>query len=107
MQRIHPISEDSCRPLVGRTVLLCLRDGSEFVGVLTGIENGHLVFGEEEAAAKSGKPSKTKGKGSVEKDAATDLSGFPPFGFGADGPFVPRRLTFDIAFIALLFLLTV
>ncbi|BFH62691.1 hypothetical protein [Paenibacillus azoreducens] len=45
MQFIHPISEDTIRPHMGKRVCAVLCNGTYYYGVVTDVRDGHLVLG--------------------------------------------------------------
>ncbi|GIP40868.1 hypothetical protein J31TS4_41480 [Paenibacillus sp. J31TS4] len=108
MHRIHPVNEETCAPFRGLPVLVVLKDGTQHVGMLSGIQNGQLVLNDDgsspSVAAKrkararnSKKPQRTKAK----PDAGVNALA-PPFGYG---PVLGGRLAFDLTDVTLLFLL--
>jgi hypothetical protein len=118
MYRIHPITEESCRPHCGKPVLVILADGTEIQGVLSRVSGGKLYLNEEggaEAALSSKKTSvkavrpriktrKVRKSGNVAAVRPHGVGPVPgPYGYPA--PFLGPLLVFDLAFIAALFIL--
>ena len=72
MQPFHPITEKSCRSLVGKPVLVYLTNGSEIYGIVSRVEKNKLILNDNrqaklKSASKNTKPTLTK-KG--EKEAS-------------------------------------
>jgi hypothetical protein len=44
MNTVHPVSEESVKPLVGQFVCAVLQDGSFYVGTVRGVENGEVIL---------------------------------------------------------------
>lgn len=128
MQRIHPITEESCRSHCGKPVLLYLNDGTEIQGILSRVSGGKLYLNEEggdvsakgrastkKASIKSGRHGKKAGKSRKTGKIAVYTSYSRPApgplgisGFGSEfgpGPFFGPLLVFDLAFIAAIFVL--
>ncbi|MDR6554177.1 hypothetical protein [Paenibacillus qinlingensis] len=65
MQPFHPITEKSCRNLIGKTVLIYLSNGSEIYGIVSRVEKNKLILNDEQpakvkSALKTSKPTLTK-----------------------------------------------
>ncbi|UNK16507.1 hypothetical protein MNQ98_18610 [Paenibacillus sp. N3/727] len=111
MHIISPISEDSCRPFIGRQVCAVLHDGRHITGTLRGIDEKGLLFDEAFRSANilSTKPDKAKKQlNSMKQKAETSAFGpgfgfRPGFGFGGFG--TPFAGALALSSIALLFLL--
>lgn len=127
MQRIYPVSYDTCRSLIGKPVVLFLRDGGEFVGTLTSVENNQLVFDPQGGVSGTKQKAKvkkqkvlTKKKGSKEaiaEDPEQEMH-HDPFYEGPLGrpehemhggfeeqPFGARRFAFDLDYVGAVFLI--
>ncbi|MFD0696055.1 hypothetical protein ACFQZT_18450 [Paenibacillus sp. GCM10027628] len=117
MERIFPVTEQTCKAHYGKPVLIYLYDGSEIYGVLSRVENGRLILNDKVAEVSGSSKKKPKGKTfktKIKQDTATPqasgplgvpygdgdgLYGFPPFeglGFGA-------ALVIELTAIAALF----
>jgi hypothetical protein len=118
MQRIHPITEESCRPHCGKPVLVILADGTEIQGVLSRVDGGKLYLNDEggDEATLSSKKAKIKSVRTRNKSRKARKSGgvtaVPPLAddpvpgpYGHPAPFLGPLLVFDLAFIAALFVL--
>lgn len=117
MERIFPVTEQTCKAHCGKPVLIYLYDGSEIYGVLSRVENGRLILNDTVAEVSGSSKKKPRGKTAKTKikqdTAATQtlgplgvpygygdgLYGFPPFGgFG-----IGAALVIELAAIAALF----
>ncbi|RRJ62697.1 hypothetical protein EHV15_06880 [Paenibacillus oralis] len=108
MQQIYPITQDGCRPYIGKQVCAVLRDGNCFVGTISsvgpdGIQfDGPLPGG---ASVLSNRSKKAK-KQFRHIKAKAKTKAFGPFGFGPFGRFGGfGGFWFPWAAISLLFLL--
>ncbi|CAH1209920.1 hypothetical protein PAECIP111891_03441 [Paenibacillus allorhizoplanae] len=65
MQPFHPITEKSCKNLVGKPVLVFLTNGSEIYGIVSRVEKNKLILNDNQQAntkssSKSTKPTLNK-----------------------------------------------
>ena len=65
MQPFHPITEKSCKNLVGKPVLVFLTNGSEIYGIVSRVEKNKLILNDDRQAntkssSKNTKPTLTK-----------------------------------------------
>jgi hypothetical protein len=134
MQRVFPVTEQTCREHCGKPVLIFLNDGSEITGMLSRVEGGKLYLNEQsdtsdenqsddETVASSSKKKKTVKTRAIKKKkaaggkkvrtAAANTAdpffgpyGLPPaeYGGGAYGGYA-APLVFDINAVAALFVL--
>lgn len=114
MKPIHPICEEKCKEHYGKPVLVVLRDGSEFVGILSRFDQDKIYFNEEAAFTENApttttntvvkKTKKISVNSNKKKNGGRAVVSNTPQGFGSS-PFHPfgGALALDVAFIALLF----
>lgn len=117
MQRVYPITEETCSALYGRPVLVYLKDGSEVTGLLSRVEKGRLILNDFSAGVSNfifdqGKRGSGKSKGKSKKSAAkVSVQAFPaepfPETYGEVTPFegFGRPTTVPLGTIAVLFAL--
>jgi small nuclear ribonucleoprotein (snRNP)-like protein len=65
MQPFHPITEKSCKNLVGKPVLVFLTNGSEIYGIVSRVEKNKLILNDDRKAntkssSRNTKPTPTK-----------------------------------------------
>jgi small nuclear ribonucleoprotein (snRNP)-like protein len=65
MQPFHPITEKSCKNLVGKPVLVFLTNGSEIYGIVSRVEKNKLILNDNrhantKSSSRSTKPTPTK-----------------------------------------------
>ncbi|UJF32409.1 hypothetical protein [Paenibacillus hexagrammi] len=60
MERVFPVTEKSCAAYCGKPVFIYLYDGSEIYGVLSRVENGHLILNDKAATVTSSQSKKRK-----------------------------------------------
>jgi hypothetical protein len=117
MQRIYPITEESCRAHSGKPVLLFLTNGTEIQGMLSRVEGGKLYLNEQPGSGRGDNTIRKKAKvraktGTAKKTSAAKNAPAPdfgspfyepepsPYGYGFGAP-----LAFDLTEIAALFVL--
>jgi hypothetical protein len=134
LQRVFPITEQTCREHCGKPVLIFLADGSEITGMLSRVEGGKLYlneqtdmsdesFSDDEPVAPSKKKKvktsaikrkKTGGGKKVRTAAANAADPFfgpslydtPPAEYGGGGAYgFAAPLAFDLSAVAALFVL--
>lgn len=98
MERIFPITEETCMSYIGRPVCAVLHDGTHYYGTLEGVENGHIILngcagGAGEVATYALKDKKKAGRSKEVKTSAF----YPGFGF--------NRFFFPFASLAFLYAL--
>ncbi|MBD0383564.1 hypothetical protein [Paenibacillus sedimenti] len=117
MQRIFPVTEQTCIAHCGKQVLIYLYDGSEIYGTLSRVESGRLILNDTVAAVSSSSKKKPKGKAAKAKpnqNQATTQAwgpfgvpygyGYGPYGFPPFGGFgYGAALAIELAAIAVLF----
>ncbi|MGM1045077.1 hypothetical protein SAMN05661091_2225 [Paenibacillus uliginis N3/975] len=110
MHIISPLSEDSCRPYIGRQVCAVLHDGRHVTGTLRGVSERGLLF--EEAypnanilSTKSGKTKKQLNSKNKKAETSAFGPGFGYGGFGYGGFGAPFAGALAWSSIALLFLI--
>ncbi|NQX63700.1 hypothetical protein [Paenibacillus qinlingensis] len=120
MQPFHPITEKSCKNLVGKPVLVYLTNGSEIYGIVSRVEKNKLILNDNQkpsikSSSKSTKP--TPAKKGKKKQAQPDapaqtapedgLSSFGLIRFGGPLQASPDRPTgpvdIQIDYIAAMF----
>ncbi|CAN7293174.1 hypothetical protein LJR153_001517 [Paenibacillus sp. LjRoot153] len=81
MQPFHPITEKSCKNLVGKHVLVYLTNGSEIYGIVSRVEKNKLILNDNQQTSiksysKTSKPTPTKKgkKKQAQPDAPTQTS---------------------------------
>ncbi|AWB44510.1 hypothetical protein DCC85_09915 [Paenibacillus sp. CAA11] len=116
MQMIYPVTKESCMSHIGKRVCAVLHDGTQWVGVLSGVTDRGLQFNGDmsHAAVTSKKQSQTnkqtQPKGKLKK-AKTQALGYNAaenggnYNYGGYGDNAGTAFWLDWAAIALLFLL--
>ncbi|OCT16733.1 hypothetical protein A8709_08715 [Paenibacillus pectinilyticus] len=118
MQAFHPITEKTCRSLVGKPVLLVLNNGVELAGIVSRIEKNKLILNDSPQAKLNSTPKSTKTtiakkgkKQPVQRDMPTSAEsteqlssfGLPLFGGPAPAPRPTGPVDIQIDYIAALF----
>lgn len=101
MHIISPLSVDTCKPYIGRQLCAVLRDGRQFTGTLSEVNENGLIFQQAfpEAAILSTQSRKAKKQPQSLKQKAQTSAFGPGFGFSPFGGLL------SWGSIALLFLL--
>ncbi|PYI50872.1 hypothetical protein [Paenibacillus flagellatus] len=126
MNRIDPVTEESCSRFIGMPVCAVLHDGTRHYGVISRVSGGKLILNDTpETSQTSGSVKRSKGKastsarpksGKAKKGAPAGqaaISAFPAevgYGYPYPSPYpypypFGGRIALDLAAIALLFLL--
>lgn len=112
MYPIHPISQDTVKPLYGQLVCVMMKDGTRHVGVLSLLHKGRLILNDdsnEQLGPVEKEPKQKKKKGNKIHKKSLTTSSLPDahINYYPYNPYYGfrERLVLDIALIGFLFLL--
>lgn len=106
MYLVHPVQEEQCRSLLGQPVVVVMRNGAEYFGILSKTRKGKLILNDRPSARNPANSKKAATSARTRKNKKAAVTAAPqPYAFPAPPaiPFPGPRVTLDLPSVSLMY----